>query len=796
MRTGRGEVWNKLLLSALAVMIALLIGSVEWVCGMDLTETVTAENGSGVMAVSEGEDETEGESSSEDGSEEDTLPGNIGLTEGDMFLDTDRSAGSDDTRVPDAVFETEIPQTETENPQTETKDDSIPGEGSENTESEISREENAPEDMITLDESEEEETEAEEGFLLQAAGTGEITGTTGRNGTVLSWSLSNNVLTVSGSGPMDDYSSSSNQTAGYTPEWRTYSSQIQKVVITEGVTSVGNQAFSGLSYLKEVTIAGSVKRIGNAAFSGDSGITAINLSKGIEKIETNAFFSARVEELILPQSLREIGSNALAGLFSLKNYQMNGSGVYSVSDGVLYRDGGRTLVSFPAARTGSFTVPGSVRKIAGNAFYYTGITGIVLPDTLEEIEGNAFSWSAVEEVVIPGSVRKIRINAFASVKGLRRVVIKEGVKEIENLAFHNNSRLTEVSLPQSLEKIGSGAFDRCAISTIRIPAGVTSIGRDALNGINNVILEDSRLVRLEDGSYIPGARLDVTAYEDYDGAYRILELTNQERAKIGAAPLTMDRSLLESAMLRGFETVLLFSHERPNGLDCFSANSLMNGENIAVYMSPEDAFEGWMNSPGHAGNILNRGFTGIGIGCVRYAGMYYCVQCFTFSKKPLAPAPRSDYVNGNRTRTVIYDPARYPNLKNALIKEDVSDDYGDDIYGNTNGSEAGVITIAKTPSSVKAKGAKKGKITVRWKKLKKTKKTKALWNQIQGIEVQYSTDASFQTNTNSRMVGKKKAKLQIKGLAKKTTYYVRVRYTDGYGGYSEWSKVKTVKTKK
>ena len=471
MRTGRGEVWNKLLLSALAVMIALLIGSVEWVCGMDLTETVTAENGSGVMAVSEGEDETEGESSSEDGSEEDTLSGNIGLTEGDMFLDTDRSAGSDDTRVPDAVFETEIPQTETENPQTETKDDSIPAEGSDNKESEISPEENAPEDMITLDESEEEETEAEEGFLLQAAGTGEITGTTGRNGTVLSWSLSNNVLTVSGSGPMVDYSSSSNQTAGYTPEWRTYSSQIQKVVITEGVTSVGNQAFSGLSYLKEVTIAGSVKRIGNAAFSGDSGITAINLSKGIEKIETNAFFSARVEELILPQSLREIGSNALAGLFSLKNYQMNGSGVYSVSDGVLYRDGGRTLVSFPAARTGSFTVPGSVRKIAGNAFYYTGITGIVLPDTLEEIEGNAFSWSAVEEVVIPGSVRKIRINAFASVKGLRRVVIKEGVKEIENLAFHNNSRLTEVSLPQSLEKFGSGAFDRCAISTIRIPAG-------------------------------------------------------------------------------------------------------------------------------------------------------------------------------------------------------------------------------------------------------------------------------------------------------------------------------------
>jgi hypothetical protein len=105
------------------------------------------------------------------------------------------------------------------------------------------------------------------------------------------------------------------------------------------------------------------------------------------------------------------------------------------------------------------------------------------------------------------------------------------------------------------------------------------------------------------------------------------------------------------------------------------------------------------------------------------------------------------------------------------------------------------ITIPKAPASVKAK-AKKNKVTVSWKKIKKTKKTKALLAQIKGIEVQYSADPSFPAATSVKVpLGKKKTKLVLKGLPPKTTYYIRVRYTDGSGGYSNWSKVKAFKTK-
>ena len=103
------------------------------------------------------------------------------------------------------------------------------------------------------------------------------------------------------------------------------------------------------------------------------------------------------------------------------------------------------------------------------------------------------------------------------------------------------------------------------------------------------------------------------------------------------------------------------------------------------------------------------------------------------------------------------------------------------------------ITIQKTPAKVKAK-AKKHIVTVSWKKIKKNKKTKAIRAIINGIVVQYSTDPAFPKETTvSRIIGKNKVKLVLKGLQRKMVYYVRVRYV-GTDGVSNW-KTKRVRTK-
>lgn len=106
------------------------------------------------------------------------------------------------------------------------------------------------------------------------------------------------------------------------------------------------------------------------------------------------------------------------------------------------------------------------------------------------------------------------------------------------------------------------------------------------------------------------------------------------------------------------------------------------------------------------------------------------------------------------------------------------------------------ITIGKKPSLSKPKAIGKGKATVKWKKFKQSKKTKAIWKQIKKIEVQYSTDSSFATSVFIKIIGKKKTSLTLKKLDKNTVYYIRIRYSDGAGGYSNWSAVKKVKTKK
>lgn len=126
----------------------------------------------------------------------------------------------------------------------------------------------------------------------------------------------------------------------------------------------------------------------------------------------------------------------------------------------------------------------------------------------------------------------------------------------------------------------------------------------------------------------------VTGTECYDYAYQVLDLVNQERMKTGAAPLKMDADLMKAAMQRATEITVSFSHTRPSGLDCYSASGKMSGENIAMgYGSPEAVMDGWMNSDGHRANILNSGYTDIGIGAFCVDGTYYWVQCFGWDQE-------------------------------------------------------------------------------------------------------------------------------------------------------------------
>ena len=110
----------------------------------------------------------------------------------------------------------------------------------------------------------------------------------------------------------------------------------------------------------------------------------------------------------------------------------------------------------------------------------------------------------------------------------------------------------------------------------------------------------------------------------------VVRLVNIERAKEGAGPLTIDEKACKAAAVRAEEIVTLFSHTRPNGtswstlLKEFNIKYKTAGENIASgYESPEEVVVGWMNSPGHRKNIMNKNFTRIGVGHYYNPEYYY-----------------------------------------------------------------------------------------------------------------------------------------------------------------------------
>ena len=113
---------------------------------------------------------------------------------------------------------------------------------------------------------------------------------------------------------------------------------------------------------------------------------------------------------------------------------------------------------------------------------------------------------------------------------------------------------------------------------------------------------------------------------------QVIELVNQERAKQGISPVKKDAGLTNTADVRAAELEVLFSHDRPDGSDCFTAYPRgfgYKGENIAAgQRNPEEVMDSWMHSSGHRANILNPNYDSIGVGYSAEDGTPHWVQNF------------------------------------------------------------------------------------------------------------------------------------------------------------------------
>lgn len=186
-----------------------------------------------------------------------------------------------------------------------------------------------------------------------------------------------------------------------------YRGDDSKVVIPEGVTSIGEGAFRGRKMITSVTIPEGVTSIGEEAFQGCISLVSVNFPKSLTSIDGSAFKNCEsLSSVTLPEGLTTIGSYAFCRCESLSS--------------------------------------------------------VTLPEGLTTIDTYAFSGcDALTSITIPGSVTSIGDYAFSWCNSLANITIQEGVTTIGKYAFESSDALTTVSIPASVTSIKANAFSWC-----------------------------------------------------------------------------------------------------------------------------------------------------------------------------------------------------------------------------------------------------------------------------------------------------------------------------------------------
>lgn len=233
-----------------------------------------------------------------------------------------------------------------------------------------------------------------------------------------SFNASTSTLTITGKGVVSCYYP--DDQLEYNDTWFQHRENITKVVIggnvvnmpvffglenlatlqiTAPITDVDDNACSGAYYLKEVVFPQTLQRIGKKAFNNCTNLKTVNFPSSLRVIEDGAFGSTALESVILPNGIEYIGASA-----------------------------------FSRARISTISLPSSLTFIGNSAF-----------------EGNTIS-----EIVWPASVPIVPAYCFSHNNAIRKIVIPEGVREIQNAAWsHPIYGDIEVSpLPGTLEYLG------------------------------------------------------------------------------------------------------------------------------------------------------------------------------------------------------------------------------------------------------------------------------------------------------------------------------------------------------
>lgn len=227
----------------------------------------------------------------------------------------------------------------------------------------------------------------------------------GTSGSGVKWTLyTNGLLRLYGTGAPQLYNK--NDYTG-NPIYK-YRTQITKVVVEEGVTSVPSYFFyKDYDAITSVTLADSVTTIGNYAFYSCGALNSINLPDGLTTIGNYAFYICPITSIVIPGSVTTFGTNAFQMCRSLVSVTL-GNGLTALPYYCFAECAALESITIPASITeipeggfnkctslSSVTFNGAIAKISTAAFASTAITTITIPASVTIISSSAFSYSSL-----------------------------------------------------------------------------------------------------------------------------------------------------------------------------------------------------------------------------------------------------------------------------------------------------------------------------------------------------------------------------------------------------------------
>ena len=346
------------------------------------------------------------------------------------------------------------------------------------------------------------------------------------------WSLYDSTLTIS----KDTGTHMENYDDEVFPPYLEYADKITSIVISEGVTDIGNTAFSDLDKVESLSLPDGLKVIGRYAFSGCTSLKSVIMPDTVTKMGSGAFFNTGIESLKISSNIIYIYDYSFASCPKLRSV--------TIPDSVKYLGPCAFCNYAERPKLRSVTIPDSVKYLDPCAFC----------NYAEDDSGIAQDY-ALESVTLSANLEYISERAFEGCNKLWRVILPDSVTDVGERAFAGCSSLQSVTLSKNMYRIANSAFMDCAsLSYVDIPGNIKIIEENAFyqcSSLYNVHLSDG-VEKILDQSFLETGMRSVMIPPSVEViAYHAFVHTHKERRqyKQGDYIYCVDKDVADEAFL-------------------------------------------------------------------------------------------------------------------------------------------------------------------------------------------------------------------------------------------------------